>query len=69
MNLGDNWYKLGAVLSGLGAAILAILAVAVFYGYFPSSLVANLTSGQLGTLAAVLVAAAVGLHYTGERRK
>lgn len=60
-------FHLIAVLFGIAASLLAIAAVAVYEGYLPESTVDNLTSGELGVLAALSVAAAVGFAEIGER--
>lgn len=60
-------YSVWAALAGLGAAILFILGVAVFYGYIPSSLVGNFTATELGVFGFLFAAAAVALEVIGER--
>lgn len=49
-----------AVVLGVAASILAVLSVAVFEGYFPASVVDNLTWGELAGLSALSVVGAVG---------
>jgi hypothetical protein len=66
-----DWYDIGAVLATLGAALLFILSAATYYGYFPASLVDNLTYGELAVLGVLLVAVAIameGLKNSTRRR-
>lgn len=60
-------YTLIAVLFGILASILAVLAVAAYESWIPASYVDNLTSGELGALAALSVVAAIGIGELGQR--
>jgi hypothetical protein len=62
-------WSIGAIFLGLLATVLFILAVGVYYAYFPSSLVANLTDGELGVLGFVAAAAAVACEVVARRRR
>lgn len=57
-----------AIGLGILATALFILAVAVFYGYFPSSEVGNLTDGELGTFGFLAGAAAIGCEIAERKR-
>ena len=66
----DEFYHALAVGLGILATALAILAVAVFYGYIPPSLVGNLTATELGTFSVLAIAGAGGSAYMeGKRRR
>lgn len=58
-------FHLVAVILGIAASLLAVLAVAVYEGYFPSSYVDSLTPGELGGLSALAVVGAIGCGYAG----
>lgn len=62
----SSW-RFGAVLLAIAATFLFVLAVAVYYGYFPPSLVDNLTDGELGVLGFLAAAGAVGCEVAAER--
>jgi hypothetical protein len=61
----------GGLAIGLGilATALVILAVAVYEGFIPASLVDNLTPTELGTLGFLSIAGAVGSYWAGQRDK
>jgi hypothetical protein len=56
-----NW---GVLLIAFGA-LIAILAGAVFQGYFPSSFADGFSSTELATFAAILIVAGVALRVAG----
>ena len=60
-------YALIAVLLGIAASLLAVMAVAVYEGYITSSWADNLTDGELGFLSALAVVGAVGMGYVAEK--
>lgn len=62
-------WRFFAVILGIVATILLILAVAEYYAYFPSTLLDNLTYGELGTLAFVAAAGAVGCEIAERRHR
>lgn len=57
-----------AIILGIAASALIVLAVAVFYGYLPPSQVGNLTSGELGTFGFLAIVGAVGCEVASRRR-
>jgi hypothetical protein len=56
-------FHLIAVILGIAASLLAVLAVATYEGYIPLGDVDNLTSTELGTLSALAVVGAIGAAY------
>ncbi len=50
-----------AVVLGIAASLLAVLAVAIYEGYIPLSYVDNVSATELGTFAALAVVAAIGV--------
>lgn len=60
-------YHIIAVLFAIAASALAVLAVAAFESYIPASYVDNLTSGELGALAALSVVGAIGFAELGRK--
>ena len=52
-----------AVVFGVLASVFLVLAVAVYQGYITSAEVGLLTYGELGTLAFVFLAGAIGISY------
>ena len=52
-----------AVLLGIAASVLAILAVAVDFGYVPAGWANGMTDGELGVLSALAVVGAVAIGY------
>ncbi len=65
--MANGSWRFAAVLLGIAATLLVILAVAVFYGYLPSSLVDNLTPGELGTFGVLAIGGAVGCEYASHK--
>lgn len=61
-----SWKRSGVALLALAASLLAVLAIAVFQGYIPASMVSNLTATQLGTFAAIAAVAAGAIYVTEE---
>lgn len=61
-----GWVKTLVGLFTLGASLLAVLAVAVFYGYITSALAGGYTATELGTFAALLAVAAIALYAYDE---
>jgi hypothetical protein len=59
-------FRLIAVLLGIAAAVLSVLAVAEFMSYIPATWANGLTDGELGVLAALAVVGAVALGYLSE---
>lgn len=55
-----------AVLLGLLASGLIVLAIGVNYGYWPTSLADNLTAPELGVLGAIAIAGAAASAYMEE---
>lgn len=62
---GKKTFHLIAVILGIAASLLAVLAVATYESYFPESVVDNLTPGELGGLSALAVVGAIGCGYAG----
>jgi len=62
-------WSIFAILLGVLATALFILAIGVYYGYITSAFVGNLTYGELGVLAFVTAAAAVGCEVVAQREK
>lgn len=60
-------YRNLAILLGVIAAILTVLAVASFEGYIPASYVDNVSPSELGTFAALAVVAAVAFAEMEKR--
>jgi hypothetical protein len=56
----SNGWNFFAIVLGIAAAVLVVLALAVYYGYIDTSLVDNLTDGELGTFGVLAIAGAVG---------
>jgi hypothetical protein len=65
--VGGNMWDGLAIGLGILATVLVILAVAVYEGFFPASLVDNLTPTELGTLGFLSIAGAVASAYAGRR--
>lgn len=63
---GGVWGLL-AILFGLMASLLAVLAVALYEGYITPALVNNFTADELGVFAALAVVVAIFAYYRGEQ--
>lgn len=64
--ISKRGFSLIAVLLGIAASVLAILAVAEFMGYIPATWAQNMTDGELGVLSALAVVGAVAVGYFAE---
>jgi hypothetical protein len=62
-----GWGRTGAILLGVLATVLILLAIASFYGYVPPSWVDNLTSSELGVFAFLAALGAVWLEVANGR--
>ncbi len=62
-----GFFHLLALILGIVASILVVLAVVVYLGYVPASWVDSLTDGELTALAAITIVAAGGSYMAGER--
>jgi predicted MFS family arabinose efflux permease len=60
-------YRAWAVVLGVLATVLFALAVAVYYGYIPTSFVNNFTSTELGFFGVLAAIGAVGVEIMGYR--
>lgn len=60
-------WRFAAILLGIAATLLVILAIAVYYGYIDATLVDNLTSGELGTFGVLAIGGAVGCEYASRK--
>lgn len=63
----NSLYHTLAVVFGIVASILAVLAVLVFLGWIPLSFVDNITATEMGALAA-LAAVGAGASYVASER-
>lgn len=63
----EETYRLISILLGILASVLAVLALAAYWGYIPASYVDNFTFGELGSFAALAVIGAVGVDYLAEK--
>ena len=52
-----------AIVFGVAASLLIVLAVAVQYGYLPATEVSNLTPGELGVFGTLFIVAAVACEW------
>jgi hypothetical protein len=66
---GEGMWGGLAIALGILATALVILAVAVYEGFFPESLVASLTPTELGTLGFLAIAGAAASAYAASRQK
>lgn len=55
--------RLLAFLLGMAGVLVAVLAAAVAFGYFPGWAADNLNPGELGSISALAIAAAIGCAY------
>lgn len=62
----ETTFHLLAIVFGIAASLLAVLAVAEYEAYIPVADVDNLTSTELGTLSALSVVAALGFGYVAK---
>lgn len=62
-----SFLHLLALVLGIVASILVVLAVGVYLGYIPASWVDSLTAGQLGVLAGITIVGAAASYVAGER--
>lgn len=58
-----------AIVLGIGASLLAVLAIAVNYGYIPTTFVNGFTATELGVFAALAVVGAIGCEAAEQRKK
>lgn len=58
-----------AVLLGIFASLLAVLAIAVNYGYIPTTFVNGFSATELGVFAALAVVAAIGCEVAEQRNR
>lgn len=65
----ERFYHLLAIGLGILATALFVLAVAVFYGYIPHSLVGNLSDTELGVFGVLAIVAAGGSVYLAQAEK
>ncbi len=62
-----GFYRTAAVLVGVLATALFVLAVGTFYGYWPTTMTGGLTAGALGVLGFLAAIAAAGLEVLDRR--
>lgn len=61
--MSAQMYHTLAIVFGILATVLIVLAVAVYLGYLPTSEVANLSDGELGVFAALSIIVAGGAAF------
>lgn len=66
-----SFYRTLAIILGIGGTLLAVLAVAVNYGYIPTTFVNGYTATELGAFAALAVVGAIGCEaaYQSKSRR
>lgn len=63
----EKTYKLIAILFGILASVLAVLAVVTYLSYIPASWVDNFTDAELGTFSALSVVGAIAFAELEKR--
>lgn len=63
----NSLYHLLAVIFGITASVLAVLAVLLYEGWIPLSFVDNITATEMGALAALSATGAVAAFVASER--
>lgn len=64
----DRFYHTLAIGLGILATALFVLAVGVFQGWLPASLVQNLTAQELGVFGVLAIVGAGGTLYLADMR-
>jgi len=57
-----------AIVLGVIATILIVMSVAVYLGYWPTTLTDNLTYGELGVIAFFAIVGAIGAYTYGNKK-
>lgn len=55
--------RIAAIVLGVAASVLAVMAVTVYEGYFPADWADHISADELGGLSALAVVAAIGASW------